>query len=130
MVKVAKSPELKRYMKKMIFPISLIICALYVVFAEGTTPDLFTLWNLTPIIFTYVLYLLGKFNNSKTAQNGSIGFAYGGIGLSLLFHTAWLFDWGGTATGSSTSGLIFLFLPIYSLITGGVGYGIGWFYKK
>jgi hypothetical protein len=39
-------------------------------------------------------------------------------------HAAWLFDWGGTATGSSTSGLIFLFLPLYALVMGAAFYGL------
>ena len=38
---------------------------------------------------------------------------------------AWFFNWNDIKTGSSTAGLIFIFIPIYSLISGGIGYLIG-----
>jgi hypothetical protein len=58
-----------------------------------------------------------------------IGFAFYTIislGLLLFGHLAWYFDWQGTKTGSSTSGLIFIFLPLYAVILGGIGYLFGW----
>jgi len=41
-----------------------------------------------------------------------------------LAHLAWTFDWGGTATGSSTSALMFIFLPPWSIVFGVVAAGI------
>jgi hypothetical protein len=42
----------------------------------------------------------------------------------MFAHAAWAFDWGRTATGSSTSGLIFIFLPIYAVVLGGLAFGL------
>jgi ABC-type lipoprotein release transport system permease subunit len=36
-------------------------------------------------------------------------------------HAAWILDLGDTKTGSSTSGLMFVFLPIYAMLAGLVG---------
>jgi hypothetical protein len=45
-----------------------------------------------------------------------IAFSVAALGFVALLHLAWLLDWGGTATGSSTAGLIFLFAPIYTML--------------
>ncbi|TCK18561.1 hypothetical protein DFR30_1840 [Thiogranum longum] len=57
---------------------------------------------------------------------GAVGFLVGSMALSGYIHLAWIFDWGESRTGSSTAGLIFIFIPIYVLISGGIGYLIGW----
>ena len=104
---------------------ALLICSIFITFAEGVKPNWFTLWNLTPVAASYLLHYIALRNNSSVMRVGSIGFAFGCIGLSLFIHAAWLFDWGGTATGSSTAGLIFIFIPPFSLISGGIGFIIG-----
>lgn len=48
----------------------------------------------------------------------------------VLFHIAWMLELGRSRTGSSTSGLIFVFLPIYALILGGLAFGFGYLFAR
>lgn len=107
-----------------------IICSAFVVIAEGVKPNVFTVWNLFPILICYFVLKMATSNGSRASLWGSIGLTFSGIGMLLFVHAAWLFDWGGTKTSSSTSGLIFIFLPVYSLGTAGVGYLGGWLLVK
>ena len=91
-------------------------CGMFVLYAEGLY--WFSLWNLTPLAF--VAYVL-RYKRPSAAGLVFAGFTTLAI---VLTHAAWVFDWGGTQTGSSTAGLIFLFSPIYSLILGIGGWGI------
>ncbi|MEW8351156.1 MAG: hypothetical protein AB2689_04935 [Candidatus Thiodiazotropha taylori] len=98
---------------------------LFIVFAEGVTPNMFTIWNLLPVLVAYLLFKRAAEKRKIGTISGAIGFLVVGIGFLLFAHLSWLFDWGGTKTGSSTAGLIFLFAPIWSLVLGGVGYLVG-----
>ncbi len=110
-------------MKKNAFYITLIILAIFVYVSEGVSFNAFTAWNMLPLIISYFLYLAPT--KKGTSLYGAYGFLIGSMLLSGYIHMAWLFDWGGTKTGSSTSGLIFIFIPIYSLVSGGLGMAIG-----
>ncbi|MEW8206310.1 MAG: hypothetical protein AB2770_14250 [Candidatus Thiodiazotropha taylori] len=102
-----------------------IAVGLFVVFAEGVTPNIFTMWNLLPVLATYMLFKGAAKRRRIRTTLGAVGFLVFGVGLLLFVHLAWLFDWGETKTGSSTAGLIFLFAPVWSLLLGGVGLSIG-----
>ena len=103
-----------------------VLCAVWVVLAEEIFINVFTVWNLVPVLEGYVLYRWAAKTNKASAYGGAIGFAMLGVGFTILAHAAWFFDWGQTKTGSSTSALIFIILPIYAAILGAVGYIVGW----
>lgn len=86
-------------------------CALLVVYAEGL--HWLALWNLFPLFVAGLA--LGR---------GGAAFVFATVtALAIaLTHAAWVFDWGGTQTGSSTAGLIFLFSPVYSMLLGACGW--------
>lgn len=108
------------------FTVIILLLTIFIYVAEGVALNPFTVWNCTPLFIAYVLYMSSKKTNSKAKTWGAIGFLIGSMALSGYFHLAWMFDWGETKTGASTAGLIFIFIPIYALITGGVGYFFGW----
>ena len=110
-------------MKRNFFYITLIVLAIFVFVSEGVAFNVFTVWNMLPLIISFVLYVNATTKGST--PYGAYGFLIGSMLLSSLIHLAWFFDWGETKTGSSTSALIFIFIPIYSLIPGGIGYAIG-----
>ncbi|MBM4118084.1 hypothetical protein FJ251_10170 [bacterium] len=84
---------------------------LLVVYAEGLYWLAF--WNLLPL----VLAILAIVRSGDVRPSLSATTFAGITTLSVaLTHAAWVFDWGGTQTGSSTSGLVFLFSPIYSIL--------------
>ena len=78
---------------------------------------------MLPLIISYFIYISALKNGGS--QYSTYGFLIGSMLLSGYIHMAWLLDWDGTGTSSSTSGLIFIFIPLYSLIPGGIGFAIG-----
>ena len=98
------------------------IPVLFLAYVEGFLNP-FWLWNSLP--FGLGLGLLDRAKKNEKSPLPAVGFSIGAGVLSLFVHWAWLFDWREMATGGSTSGLIFLFLPLYSLIPGALGYAIG-----
>ena len=90
----------------------------------------FAYWNNAPILFAYfVLQETGK-GEFEIPLAGTLTFSVFTVGLVVLAHMAWFFNWGSMTTGSSTSGLIFIFIPIYALIAGVVGLILGWGSQK
>jgi len=88
----------------------------------------FSLWNLVPFVAasgcTEMIVRSGggswvgtRFSLKVCAICATIGFDW----LPVFFLIAWVADLGGTKTGSSTSGLAFIFIPIWSLMFGAVG---------
>jgi hypothetical protein len=98
------------------------IPVLFLAYVEGFLNP-FWLWNSLP--FGLGLGLLDRAKKNEKSPLPAVGFSIGAGVLSLFVHWAWLFDWREMATGGSTSALIFLFLPLYSLIPGALGYAIG-----
>lgn len=95
-------------------------CGLLVVYAEGL--HWIALWNLLPLLLAGRVVARG----TGAARRSWSGVAFAGVATLAtgLLHTAWVCDWGGTQTGSSTAGLIFLFAPIYALVLGTVGWAV------
>lgn len=79
----------------------------------------FLAWNVAPCILAYAAV------TRRTAAYPAAGFAVGALGLTLLMHAQWMFDIGGAQTGSSTSALIFIFIPVYAVATGLIGAVVG-----
>ena len=103
----------------------IVVCAGLIVLAEGVAPNLFTLWNLVPLFISYLLFAVAIYKKNTGLLVGAIGYSLFGIGISFVGHTAWYFDWYQIKTASSTSALIFIFLPVFSLIIGILGYTLG-----
>jgi hypothetical protein len=107
------------------------LCVLFIAFAEGIINP-FIPWNLVPVVIGYFLTrraMVGTVPGQNAAWPAA-GYNAAGVGTVIFFHMAWLFDWGGMATGSSTSALIFIFLPAYALIAGAVGFLVGALCRK
>ena len=106
----------------MLIRLAFVLPVVFVAYVEGFL-DPFWLWNSLP--FGLGLGLIDRAQRLGQSSLPAIGFSLGAGALSLYFHVAWLFDWDEMATGSSTSGMIFLFLPIYALVAGAVGWMAG-----
>jgi len=98
--------------------------ALFIILAGGLTNP-FSYWNCVPILIAYAITRNATKSVAFKKVAGAIGFCLTSIGLTVFIHVLWLLDWNEIATGSSTSALVFVFLPVYSLLLGGVGYFIG-----
>ena len=98
-----------------------------VLFVEGV--DAFAFFNLGPVLLVIAAAVLVYRTGAGQWVDLGVplvcaGFAI--LGLVAFAHLAWHFDWAGTATGSSTSGLLFLFLPMWAMLVGGVVTGVTW----
>ncbi len=80
-----------------------------------------------PLYISYLLINSAIKSNSTSRLLSAYGFMAFSIIFSIFYHITWYIDWQGTRTGSSTSALIFVWLPLYSLIPGFVGYMLGKF---
>ena len=96
----------------------------WIVFAvEGWNP--FAIWNCAPLV-VLLLIDIGVTAASRRMSLKHVSTMLGPVlaanvvvqGLIVLGHVAWNYDLGDFATGSSTSGLIFIFLPIHAAIAG------------
>ncbi len=87
----------------------LLASLVFVIFVEGPLQP-FWIWNALPLGATAGLLALARRRNWSPIP--PIAFGVGAVGITVYAHAAWLFDLGGTATGSSTSGFLFLFLPV------------------
>lgn len=111
----------------------------YGAIATGDTHPVFTLvtglvflvWNCSPTLLALALVFASR-ESSPMMRFAAYGFAVGEAGPVLYGHVVWAFDIGRAATGSSTSALLFLFLPaaaikwgVISAVPGGV-IGFAW----
>jgi len=86
------------------------------------TGVVFVLWNLVPVVIGGFLIRGAISCESSALLGGCVGYVLCGIGFVLFINFSWIFDWNTMKTGSSTSGLVFIFLPFYSLMFGAIGY--------
>jgi hypothetical protein len=80
-------------------------------------------WNLLPVVSTCAIASLAIRTtalSSRRILTALAAFCLAVLTSAGLLHLAWQFDWGRTATGSSTSGLIFIFAPLLELAIGAV----------
>lgn len=98
------------------FYLILVALTVFLVVAEGVGINPLTFWNLLPLAIAFIIYLFSKRRGKSLF--GAYGFLLGSMLLSGFIHLAWMTDWNGTMSGLSTSALIFLFLPIDSVVAG------------
>ena len=66
---------------------------------------------MAPLFISYLILRKGLKAETFAGLYAGVGFAAGCLAGVMFVHLAWFFDWWGTKTGSSTSGLIFIFIP-------------------
>jgi hypothetical protein len=103
-------------MKTLLLAIPFLLVVGLVVYAQGSFSG-FTVWNCLPVAAGFGMLVAGLHTRGAIAV-ACVTFAVSATSLVTLFHLAWLFDWGGTATGSSTSALAFIFVPIWVCLRG------------
>jgi hypothetical protein len=95
-----------------------LIVAGFIALAEGPL-NLFWIWNTFPVALGYALLRRAQRNEYRTAPE--MGFIALSCGLLICGHLANLLD---RNSGSSTACLIFIFLPVYAVLLGGLGFGV------
>lgn len=105
-----------------VYPI-LLACLAFIVYVEGLLNP-FWVWNALPIGFTALFVKIARGRGSSEIP--ALAFGVGAVGITVYAHLAWLFDWDQIASGSSTSGLLFIVLPIMALGAGAILFAIAW----
>ena len=95
-----------------------------------TGANLFLLWVASPAVFASVLLGFAVTRSRRSDARihtaaSALGFALGVFGAIWLAAISWLLDLGATATGSSTSGLMWILVPPLSVAIGLVGAVVG-----
>ena len=57
---------------------------------------------------------------------GTLGFSIPALGLSLYLHYGYAVDLDGMYSESVYPREVFRYLPVYTLVAGGIGFAIGW----
>ena len=105
--------------------------------------NVLTLWNFIPTLLAAIA-LIPAATRSRSVPSGesphndrrlrdlwvTIGLAGAILGTTLCAHFFWKFDWWNSRTGSSTSGLIFIVIPLWTLTAGLIGSGLGWIAQR
>jgi hypothetical protein len=109
---------------RLLYFIPTIVAAALVLYVNGA-PGGFAIWNLLPIGLG--AFALGVAQRKEGALSSVFKyFAVVTTVIPILVHLAWIFDWGATATGSSTSALLFVFLPVWTIALGLIVAGLRW----
>lgn len=89
--------------------------------------------NLLPPLCVLVLSIetLRRGRGSWTAAGwqwplGTLGFALPALGLAAYLHYAWSVRLDELFADAAGPGQLFRYLPVYTMVAGGIGFGIGW----
>ena len=111
-------------MKVVLLTVPFLLAIALVVYTERSFSG-FTFWNALPIVLGLGVLLAARRSHLATIV-GCATFAIAATLLVVLFHLAWFFDWGGTATSSSTSALAFIFVPFWACIFASIVASLAW----
>jgi hypothetical protein len=109
---------------RIIIPLLILLASVFYVLADIPVNP-FILWTALPLYIGYFQMRSAIRQQSYAKLYACCGFIMLSASVSLLYHLAWYFDWQGTRTGDSTSALIFIFFPLYSVLFGYIGYVTG-----
>ena len=97
----------------------------------------YVLRNLVPPVVVLLLAAITLYRGDGTWTGsgfrlplGVAGYAIPALGLSAYLHYAYSVNLNGLFTGATNPEGLFRFLPIYTLVAGGIGFAIGWIAGK
>jgi hypothetical protein len=93
----------------------------------------YVLRNLIPLALLVVLSGLvlylgnGQWGGSgKRLPLGIVGYAIPALGLALYLHYAYSINLNDMFTDAAYPDRVFRYLPVYTIVAGGIGFAIGW----
>ena len=114
-------------------PVLLVTTAAALWFGEVQDDRQYLLRNLAPLFLLLLLSWATLYRGGGTWSGAgyrmplaTLGFAIPALGLSLYLHYAYAVNLNGMFTDAVFPGRVFRFLPIYTLVAGGIGFAIGW----
>lgn len=116
-----------------LLPVLLAILAAASWFAVVEQSGPYLVGNLVPLLVLLLLAFLtlyrggGKWSGAGMRMPlGTLGFAVPALGLSLYLHFAYAVNLNDMFSESRFPVRVFRYLPVYTLVAGGIGFAIGW----
>ncbi|MCP4333799.1 MAG: hypothetical protein GY785_14170 [Gammaproteobacteria bacterium] len=123
----------RKFLLIRIMPLVFVVLAAAFWIADVEKGGPYLLRNLFPLIVLLLLALLTLYRGSGTWSGagmrmplGTMGFAIPALGLSLYLHFAYSVNLGDMFSDAKYPEQVFRFLPLYTLVAGGIGFAIGW----
>ena len=116
-----------------LLPVVLLVvaAAVWINDVQGGGP--YVLRNLVPLALVLVLAAATVHRGRGTWTGagwqlplGTAGLAIPAVGLTVYLHYAYSVNLNGLFTGAEEPEQLFRFLPVYTLVAGGIGFAIGW----
>ena len=122
-----------RFVFLKLLPVLLAILAAAAWFAVVEEGGPYLVGNLIPLLVLLMLAALtlyrggGKWSGAGLRMPlGTLGFAVPALGLSLYLHYAYSVNLNDMFSESRFPERVFRYLPLYTLVAGGIGFAIGW----
>lgn len=116
-----------------LLPVLLVILAAASWFAVVEEGGPYLIRNLVPLLVLLSLTVLTLHRGGGTWSGagmrmpiGTLGFAVPALGLSLYLHFAYSVNLNDMFSGAQFPDRVFRYLPVYTLVAGGIGFAIGW----
>ncbi|MBT8090560.1 MAG: hypothetical protein KJO01_10165 [Gammaproteobacteria bacterium] len=116
-----------------LLPVLLLVLTAGYWFAVVEEGGPYLLRNLIPLLVLLMLALItlyrggGKWSGAGMRMPlGTLGFAVPALGLSVYLHYAYSVNLNEMFSHSQFPGRVFRYLPLYTLVAGGIGFAIGW----
>ena len=122
-----------KYLVVRLLPVALVCLAAGFWFADVQSRGPWVARNLLPlgvlVALSYVVLLRGGGRWSGAGMHfplGTLGFAVPALGLSAYLHYAYAVNLNDMFSDAQYPDRVFRYLPIYTLVAGGIGFAIGW----
>ena len=116
-----------------LLPVLLVVVAAALWFGDVQQGSGYVLWNLVPLAVLLLLCWLtlrrggGKWSGAGMRMPlATLGFAIPALGLSAYLHYAYSVNLNDMFSDAQYPFRLFRFLPVYTLVAGGIGFAIGW----
>lgn len=116
-----------------LLPLALLVAAAAFWINEVQSGGPYVLRNLVPPFVMLVLAAITLRRGSGTWTGagwrlplGTLGYAVPALGLSVYLHYAFAVNLNNMFGETNDPGQLFRFLPVYTLVAGGIGFAIGW----
>ena len=116
-----------------LLPVLLVTVAAAFWFGDVQPKGQYRARNLVPLAVLLLLSWLtlhrgrGRWlGNGLRMPLGTLGFAIPALGLSLYLHYAYAVNLNDMFTDARYPDRVFRYLPVYTLVAGGIGFAIGW----
>ena len=116
-----------------LLPIVLVSIAAALWFNDVQQGGPYVLRNLAPLVLLVLLSALALFlgdgrwgGSGKRLPLGVAGFSIPALGLTLYLHYAYSINLNDMFTDAVYPDRVFRYLPVYTIVAGGIGFAIGW----